>query len=348
MNSLQRTATVALLCSFACTEPALRATQKDFGPGPLVTTDPIPRAGSAGTAAANLSPPPPRQSQQPTSSTYTRSLSTQAQHAISSETPANLPAVEKGGPPSAQAELLSSAAVGEALDFNEIILRTIKKMPHAGSYSVSAKANANLRRAIVIDESGALAVHPDAAKPSFCSGATYLVFLMALQDLEKSGQLKLGKNASERFLHKSQPDGAGVWGRWNANGPGVARLFYELNAGENFSDLAKAKPGDFLKVWWTDEIGAKERGHMVVYLGHRSDESGEQLLRFWSSNIPDGYGAKEIPLSKAKRMLFSRLLRPEALRDAPSLPAKDEFLASMLTKSFSMEEVLDMTGSRSK
>jgi hypothetical protein len=34
------------------------------------------------------------------------------------------------------------------------------------------------------------------------------------------------------IISSSQRDGAGIWGRWNANGPGTARLFYELGLGQ--------------------------------------------------------------------------------------------------------------------
>jgi len=148
---------------------------------------------------------------------------------------------------------------------------------------------------------------------------------------------------------RSLPRGSGLTalavklGRWNANGPGAARLFYELNAGDNFTDIAKALPGDFLKIWWTNQIGAKERRHLVVFQGTRRDESGERYLRFWSSNIPDGYGEKEIPMCNAKRLLFSRLSRPKGLQDASKLPADDKFLAAMLTDSFTMDQVKEMT-----
>ena len=44
------------------------------------------------------------------------------------------------------------------------------------------------------------------------------------------------------LLIAHQRDGQGVWGRWNANGPGTARLFTELRLGRNFTDFAEARP----------------------------------------------------------------------------------------------------------
>jgi hypothetical protein len=231
-------------------------------------------------------------------------------------------------------------------DINALVLKAIEQMPSGGGYATSSKAASNFGKAATLSEGGALRLSPKVAVPSFCSSATYLVLLKVVENLIKSDQISIDEAALRSLLYKRQPDGVGVWGRWNANGPGTARLFYELNAGDNFTDIKMALPGDFLKIWWTEEIGAKERGHLVVYLGTRRDEAGEEYLRFWSSNIPDGYGEKEVPMSKAKRVLFSRLNRPRGFEEVPKLPAKDQFLASMLTESFTMDQVKDMTGAK--
>lgn len=222
----------------------------------------------------------------------------------------------------------------------------IARMPAGGRYATSGTATANLRKAITLDQAGRLRVDPQVAKPSFCSSATYLVFLMAVEELSGSGKLHLDKSAASALLYESQPDGAGVWGRWNANGPGTARLFHELGLGRNFTALDDAKPGDFLKIWWSDEIGAKERGHLVIYLGQRKDADGQHFLKFWSSNQPGGYGEKEVPIEQAKRLLFSRLTSPGALSRAAELPPKDAFLASMLTRRTTFDKVRAETGAR--
>ena len=77
---------------------------------------------------------------------------------------------------------------------------------------------------------------------SFCSGATYLVFIKAIEELRDRGQLQLDFATLNQLIIRDQHDGEGVWGRWNANGPGTARLFYELGLGRNFADFAQASP----------------------------------------------------------------------------------------------------------
>jgi hypothetical protein len=156
-------------------------------------------------------------------------------------------------------------------------------------------------------------------------------------------KLLLSANDLQSLLIKGQSDGESVWGRWNANGPGTARLFYELGMGKNFHSLTSAKPGDFLKIFWTDQIGVKEFGHSVIFLGTRATPQGG-VIRIWSSNLNVGYSEKEIPLGKIKRMLFSRLLNASALQFVSRLPKRDAYLASMLTNASTQEEMSIMVG----
>ena len=102
-------------------------------------------------------------------------------------------------------------------------------------------------------------------------------------------------------------------GRWNANGPGTARLFYELRLGTNSTDFSSAKPGDFMKIFWTPEVGNTEHGHSVVYLGTET-KNAEPYVRFWSSNVPAGYGEKSVPAEQNRAGIFSR---SNALRTSP-------------------------------
>jgi hypothetical protein len=192
-------------------------------------------------------------------------------------------------------------------------------------------------------------VDAEAAQPSFCSGATYLVFLHVIERLQRQGTLHLDPATLDSLRIAGQRDGQGLWGRWNANGPGTARLFSELQLGRNFTDYAEARPGDFMKIFWTDEIGKKERGHSVVYLNKIGSGSAE-YVQFWSSNIArekgdlSGYGVKLVPRAKIARCIFSRLERPANLSRAAGLPNTDPFLASLLSRSSDFGEVRRMCG----
>lgn len=216
-------------------------------------------------------------------------------------------------------------------NFNLRVLTAIGQMPSGGGYSVSAKASAALRKSVYVDDKGMLGLNPVAARPSFCSGAVYHVFLAALKPevdaIPDAGDRKV---FIERLLVKGQPDGSGIWGRWNSNGPCMALLLGNANMGRSAWGLGSAVPGDFIKLWWTEAIGRDETGHSAIFMGRKKTATGEEGIEIWSSNMPDGYGTKTIPLGKIKHCLVSRCEHPGRLRSLASLPDKDEFLASML------------------
>lgn len=208
-------------------------------------------------------------------------------------------------------------------DFNSKILTAMKSMPSGGGYDGSDATKNLLHGACPMLNNGRILVDANRAKPSFCSGATYLVLLQAMDDDREEMRPKI-----------DQKDGHGVFGRWNANGPGAAKLAADLGAGKNFTSWEQARPGDFLKIWWTDEIGGRERGHHVVYLGHDAEN-----VRFWSSNQPGGYGTKSVPRRECRRVLFTRITNPEKFASAKNLPPADPWLAAMLRGDFTWDDV---------
>src|SRR5712691_1680710 len=177
-----------------------------------------------------------------------------------------------------------------AADLNSLILEQMQKMPSGGKYSVSHFAKIKLQSAAHF-ESGKLFVIPTAPYPSFCSGATYIVFIKTIEALRDSGQLKLDFATLNQLMIRDQHDGEGIWGRWNANGPGTGRLFHELGLGRNFDNFDQAKPGDFLKIFWSRQVGRSEHGHSTIFLG-MENRLGVPYVRYWSSNVPSGYGEK--------------------------------------------------------
>lgn len=207
--------------------------------------------------------------------------------------------------------------------FNSKILAAVRTMPTGGGYDGSDPTKNLLHGACGL-LGGEIQVNPNRARPSFCSGATYLVLLKAL-----------GTGTETLLPEIDQKDGHGTFGRWNSNGPGAAKLVADLGAGKNFTSWDEAQPGDFLKIWWTDRIGGGERGHLVIYLGHNAG-----TVRYWSSNQPSGYGTKSVPRSDCKRILFTRITRPEKFAAADKLPAVDSWLSRMLREDFTWADVV--------
>lgn len=245
--------------------------------------------------------------------------------------------------------LLAAAAITPlAADVNRAVLEEVREMPAGGGYSTSLQAHAALASAVDVNE--AVSVRPERATPGYCSGATYLVFLKTLQALQDAGRISLSRETWDALVPRLRPDGKdtlpdgeSVWGRWNANGPGTARLFYELGLGRNFTSFSAARPGDFLKIFWTDAVGKKENGHSVIFLGLES-VAGVETVRFWSSNRPGGFGESSVPREKIARAIFSRLEHPQKISGWPTLPQTDTYLASLLTTESSFPEAARMSG----
>jgi len=211
-------------------------------------------------------------------------------------------------------------------------------MPRGGAYAANRLAMERFTSAVGV-HNGSLSVQASTTVPNFCSEATYLVFLKAI-----AAQQALDPAALDALLVRGQPDGQGVWGRWNANGPGTARLFHELGLGRNFDDFEQARPGDFMKIFWSSEVGSRERGHSVVFLGRERSDGGVETIRFWSSNTPGGYGEKVVPRSRIAYAIFSRLEHPEALNRLPSLPSTDVYLARLNALRSSVAEARSKVG----
>src|SRR5438046_8592716 len=225
--------------------------------------------------------------------------------------------------------ILGLASCGSfAGDCNALVLEQIKQMPQGGRYSVSHFAKIRLQSSAHF-ESGKFFILPSAASPSFCSGATYLVFIRTLEALRARGQVHFDFVTLEQLIIRDQRDGEGIWGRWNANGPGTARLFHELGLGQNFDDFNQAKPGDFMKIFWSRQVGKSAHGRSTIFLG-AENRLGVQYVRYWSSNVPSGYGEKSVPRSKIAYAIFSRLQTPGNLARISGAPSVDSSLASLL------------------
>lgn len=235
--------------------------------------------------------------------------------------------------------LLLSSALAELPVLNQYVLQAVRQMPKGKGYEASQRAVDRLAGAVKVNDGGRFSIDYRKVGSCFCSGATYLVMLQVMNDLEMAGAPRFSRKAKERWARLGVADGEAVFGRWNANGPGTARLFHELKCGKNFTGFERALPGDFLKIWWTEEIGGRERGHLVVYLG---TERGK--VRFWSANQPKGYGEKAVPRERIKRHLFSRLTDYRHLERVTGLSEKDDFLAEMLRKSFVWKEMVQKCG----
>ena len=237
----------------------------------------------------------------------------------------------------------TSGSAGPA-PYNALILQEIRNMPQAGGYSAAHLATQRLDDSVTLASPVGLSVAASVAQPSYCSGATCRGVLKTVDALCRQGVIPPDDRALSALLISGQRDGEGVWGRWNANGPGTARLFYELGLGTNFMDFSRAQPGDFMKIFWSQAVGRREHGHSVIFLGAEK-VNGVDSVRFWSSNLGVGYSEKTVPRAKIQAAIFSRLTVPQNISHAPQLtPRVDPYLSSLLTADSTFEQVRDACG----
>src|SRR5437763_17051274 len=87
-----------------------------------------------------------------------------------------------------------------AATYNDLILDQVHKMPSGGKYSVSHVAKIKLQSAAHF-ESGKFFVIPTKPYVSFCSGATYLVFIKTIDELRDSCHIILDYDNQIRLIH---------------------------------------------------------------------------------------------------------------------------------------------------
>ena len=109
-------------------------------------------------------------------------------------------------PPSVDALAVTSPVVSAAAPYNRLILDEIRTMPQAGGYSAGHEATQRLGSAV---ELGPETLRVDAARaqPSYCSGATYLVFLKTIDALATRGVLPSSQGVLSPLLISGQRDG---------------------------------------------------------------------------------------------------------------------------------------------
>lgn len=268
-------------------------------------------------------------------------------------------------------------------DFNSYVLKTIMLVDDGGGYytgrakkeELDNNAWEGMDNAVIL-ENGKVEIDLSKAKPSFCSSAIYMALLNSLSNWDKEGIIsyEAWKNLKPYTVEGRdwpiQADGVGCWGRGNANGPGFAVLIEELGAGKNiylppkdsfdnsedYYDMWKnIEPGDFIKIFWNEYIGANdelsEKGHMVIFLDYEEiiDENGQKdgLVYYWSSNgsgyKPDkGYGIGKARLSKIYRAISTHIDNPAAFNNAKNIQPDNvnSFLSALDGKYVASEEEL--------
>jgi hypothetical protein len=255
----------------------------------------------------------------------------------------------------AHAEPPRARACG-GVDYSAMILEIIRSLPTGGGYSLNAD-RVQLPTVTAQNIGGGhweMKVYD--GHPSHCTSAAYAVYARLAAVLHNGGKISLSADQIHSLeVIKRMPDGTslvdgqGAYGIFNANGAGVAAFLQHTGTGMSFRDdkLAYARPGDFLKLFWNENVGASESGHQTIYTGRRVT-AGRDMICFWGSQrqnrkkraggtealyfpaeagreVQDGYGEVCRPRSDVKAMVFSRVTCMEHLASGlDDMAAKSE------------------------
>ncbi|MEI9902523.1 MAG: hypothetical protein WDN31_23275 [Hyphomicrobium sp.] len=253
-------------------------------------------------------------------------------------------------PLAAQAEPFAARPCS-GVDYNRMVLDIIGGLPKGGGYSIGSAFRLPTVSAHNIG-AGHWEMRVYDGFPSHCASAAYTVFARLVAVLHNGGSIDLSPDQIEAFearqrLPDGTPvvDGQGIFQIFNANGAGVAAFLKHTGTGISFRDdkLVYARPGDFLKIFWGEDVGASEKGHQVIYMGERST-GGRDMICFWGSQhqgtkkrdghrealyypgpggdeVVDGYGEACRPREDIKEMV---LLARHLHGASPSRARRDE------------------------
>jgi hypothetical protein len=241
------------------------------------------------------------------------------------------------------------------VDYNKMILEIIASLPTGGGYDVRASRVA--LPVVSVHQLGArLGMHVRDGHPSHCTSATYALYTHLVARLHNSGKINLSVDQIRALQAvKTKPDGTsmfdgqGPFWIFNANGAGAAAFLKHTGTGISFRDdeLLHARPGDFLKIFWNENVGVEtyknggvnrsksERGHQAVFTG-RKVIADTEMICFWGSQkqgrtkrgkrrevryfaaqpkgkVHNGYGEVCRPRGDIKHMIFSRIVCMENL-----------------------------------
>lgn len=225
-----------------------------------------------------------------------------------------------------------------SVDYNAMILDIIKGMPVGGGYSLNSRTLELPTTTVHNIGGGKWEMRVYDGTPSHCTSATYTVFLHLVAELQNTGAIHLTQQQLDSLAAgdklpdgSSRVDGEGPFAIFNSNGAGAAALLMHTGTGFSFRDdkLGYARPGDLLKIFWNEGVGANEQGHQVIYMGERT-VAGRDMVCFWSSQrqhkkkrdgrrealyfaasdngkVHEGYGEVCRPRTDIKAMVFSRI-----------------------------------------
>lgn len=234
----------------------------------------------------------------------------------------------------------SASSIPQAKDTaNKLIMEAAREMQKGTGYMKPGKNQdipilENLEKSVAI-KNNKLFVQNKMEEVA-CSPSVYLAFVMMLQKAQERNLLNLSKESMAAYLPKKkseQPDGYGVFGRFNADGAGGAAFYNEVGAGFSTHNPLLAQQGDMAQIDWKNG-----HGHLVLVDSIRQCKKCEkcpsvQSVCYWSANISNdteymgdgmpkkngGWGMKCLPTSNIAHITVSHINHLENLDKAGEL-----------------------------
>ncbi len=151
---------------------------------------------------------------------------------------------------------------------------------------------------------------------SYCSGASYAVFVESLNNIlvDQASNLDYQHYETLRMQEEDgdrREDHVKFWGKWNADGFGNHFALVQYSGMGRRVMPVNARPGDFMNISWKSGIG-----HSVVFLGWYSNEKGQKKVVYWSSQkSTNGFGDAVVDIDKIKEVVIVRLKSPQKVFD---------------------------------
>ena len=184
-----------------------------------------------------------------------------------------------------------------------------------------------------------------AASPSYCSGATYLVFMKTIEAARASGALRLDIGTLEQLMIRNQRDGAGNLGPLERQRARARRdCFTNLSLGKNFDDFDEGDAGRLHENF----LVARSWPARARTFGHLS-RNGKKIRTRLRAILVEQYSVRlrHQDSSADERSLtqFFRASRlPANLTRIKDLPETDSYLASLVSRRSSIAEAKTKCG----
>jgi len=167
-------------------------------------------------------------------------------------------------------------ALPDADDFSQCVLKIASSYPTDGSntyYWPKQGEWKGITRDVVYN--GQVVAKGDAQGRCHCSGITWEVFMRALEEYNRTHEVKALNTWTSDEVNKFQF----LWFGSDGNKHCIHNAVLTFGIGQEIKDPADARPGDFVQLWRGNSLG-----HSCIFQEWVRDEHGKIThLKYWSA-----------------------------------------------------------------